>query len=159
MMLNGSLNHEIKRTGTTKLPTAPAAGVASYDGSYMAVYTNSDFVAPGFEATGHIIGDVTLDVDLANAKISGSVFNRENTGGTEMNDITLSETDLSGGAFFGAASGGGFKLSGYTGGAVNYGGLIVGPDGAEIVGIVRGRHFGGGPVNIFDEVGGIVAVK
>ncbi len=159
-MLNGNLLDEMKRLQPTTFPTNPAPGSASYSGSYMGIYTNEAWVAPGFEATGHILGTVALNVDLGAATIDGLVSNRQNTGGTTLGDIVINSTTISDGAFLASTSGGAFNLPGFTVTPFSAGGLLVGPDGSEIVGLVGMRHFGpNSPTQIFDEFGGFVAVK
>ena len=123
----------LNRLETTNLPTS---GTASFSGDYSGVfYGNEDEKSVWYD---NIAGDVTLDANFSNGMVYGSMTNRSG-GYADQNDVALSVSSISNGAFSGTASGGG-------GGSPNgiyvvsdgtYEGMFTGADASEVIGSIN----------------------
>jgi hypothetical protein len=124
----------LNRLETTNLPTS---GTASFSGDYSGVYfANKEEDSVWWDI---ITGDVTLDANFSDSTVSGSIINRDSDETGDRDNVTLSVSSISNGAFSGTASGGG-------GGSPNgiyvvsdgtYEGMFTGADASEVIGSIN----------------------
>jgi hypothetical protein len=137
---------QLARIGDTLVPTY---GSAIYTGSYGGIVVDgARDMSPET-----VSGSVQIDVDFGGGDVSGTIFDRVYDGGTIADDVTLTHTSMTDGAFLGITSGGDLNSDGLVAGYGTYTGLIVGPDGEGIVGSVTISHSGD---DTFTEIGGFV---
>ncbi len=149
-MINGS----VERTSDT---TLPSADTADYAGDYVAIYTVSG------RDYSPMYGDANFAANFGEGTMSGSITNRgfEYIGGIDIDDITLEAAQIEDGVFSGVASGGAINttFSSAQAGTVTggeYTGMVVGPNGEELVGAVKLDHLTTGNAE-YTEIGGFVA--
>ena len=106
--------------------TAPTIGIATYTGTYAGVQTTTNTVT----GTGpnRVSGDVLLNVDFNDARVEGEVTNMQIVdGGASLQDLTMVQTAVDGGSFFGEV-----RILEITVG--DYGGNLAGPNADEAAG-------------------------
>ena len=123
----------LNRLETTNLPTS---GTASFSGDYSGVFFgNEDEDSVWYQ---NITGDVTLDANFSDSTVSGSITNRINGyGGVEQDDVALSVSSISNGAFSGTASGGGGGNQNNVASDGTYEGMFTGADATEVIGSIN----------------------
>lgn len=115
------------RDGTTPIPQS---GVANFTGRYAGLLTYDG--KGGIDRTS---GDVTLDVDFADAKVEGGITNRVNiTTATAQNTLILATSTIKDGKITGGTASSWSGVTQIEDGT--YEGIIGGIDGMEIAGIV-----------------------
>ena len=118
-------------------PNLPTSGTASFSGDYSGVVFEND----DEDSVWHdiITGDATLDANFSDSTVSGSIINRDSDETGDRDNVTLSVSSISNGAFSGTASGGG-------GGSPNgiyvvsdgtYEGMFTGADASEVIGSIN----------------------
>jgi len=129
--------------------TLPGNGNVTYSGDYAGFVNDS-----GGTAVLLIRGDMTMLANFSDSTILGEITNRQDgdSPSTPFSDVLLNLTDLDDGSFIGTTTGG--SGGGGTAGAGDYAGLIVGPDGREVVGAVRIPHDFSGTA--YTEYGGFI---
>ena len=144
---------EFARLGDTELP---GGGVVNYSGEYSAFVVADSSGLAGLL----LFGDADLAADFNAGTMSGVISNRVDftNGRLTYADLTLEASIISGGAFSGTTTGGAASGT-YTSttSAGEYSGLIVGPDGGEVVGGVVVGHIITGTTGPYTEYGAFVA--
>jgi len=128
--------------GRTAETALPGTGTASYSGEYASMLVN-DADGDPFRL---IYGQADLAADFGDGTISGVISNRADFSNPDISfaDVTLSEAALSNGRFSGGVSGGsGNGIIVTTASDGTYQGMIVGPNGEEVVGGVIIPHLYG----------------
>ena len=117
-------------------PNLPTSGTASFSGDYSGVYFgNEDEDSVWYEI---ITGDVTLDANFSDSTVSGSITNRINDFAVAVHDdVALSVSSISNGAFSGTASGGGGGDDNYVASDGTYEGMFTGADATEVIGSIN----------------------
>ena len=117
-------------------PNLPTSGTASFSGDYSGVFFgNEDEDSVWYQ---NITGDVTLDANFSDSTVSGSITNRINGyGGVEQDDVALSVSSISNGAFSGTASGGGGGNQNNVASDGTYEGMFTGADATEVIGSIN----------------------
>jgi hypothetical protein len=134
-------------------PNLPTSGTASFSGDYSGVYFgNEDEDSVWYE---NITGDVTLDANFSDSTVSGSITNRINSYAAVHDDVALSVSSISNGAFSGTASGGGGGDDNYVASDGTYEGMFTGADATEVIGSINIPMTGGGYVGF--EMGIFIA--
>ena len=116
-------------------PNLPTSGTASFSGDYSGVYfENMEEDSVWMEI---ITGDVTLDANFSDSTVSGSIINRGSDvmGDLDLDNVTLSASSISNGAFSGTASDdgdGNYVVSDGT-----YEGMFTGAVGSEVIGSIN----------------------
>jgi hypothetical protein len=124
-----------ERQGDTLVPTS---GSANYTGDYVAWIADDGTYFGRFLIT----GDASMDVDFESASIEGTITNRVDhfNASNTLGDVEFETTSIVDGGFAGTTSGGAFDTAGATASAGEYGGLLTGSDGQEVVGGVQILH-------------------
>jgi len=139
-MVNSTENgYEAAATFLNRLetPNLPTSGTASFSGDYSGVYFgNEDEDSVWYE---NITGDVTLDANFSDSTVSGSITNRINSyeDTAVHDDVALSVSSISNGAFSGTASGGGGGDDNYVASDGTYEGMFTGADATEVIGSIN----------------------
>lgn len=118
----------LNRVETTNMPVS---GTAFYAGDYSGVYfiiTDENSVWQD-----NITGRVTLDANFTDSSLSGLIYNRVSVFGG-MDNVVLSASSISNGAFSGTTSGG--SGGNYTASDGTYEGLFTGADADEVIGSI-----------------------
>ena len=123
-------------------PNLPTSGTASFSGDYSGVYfANMEEDSVWMEI---ITGDVTLDANFSDSTVSGSIINRDSDLTGDRDNVTLSVSSISNGAFSGTASGGGggdggpgFSGANFVRGDGTYEGMFTGADASEVIGSIN----------------------
>ena len=117
-------------------PNLQTSGTASFSGAYSGVYfANMEEDSVWMD---NITGDATLDANFSDSTVSGSITNRINGyGGVEQDDVALSVSSISNGAFSGTASGGGGGDDNYVASDGTYEGMFTGADATEVIGSIN----------------------
>ena len=86
-----------------------------------------------------ITGDVTLDANFSDSTVSGSIINRDSVESGDLDNVTLSASSISNGAFSGTASGGGGGDGdgNYVASDGTYEGMFTGADATEVIGSIN----------------------
>lgn len=107
--------------------SAPTSGIATYRGTYAGVQTTTN-TATGV-GPNRVSGDVLLNVDFNQARVEGEVVNMQVVdGGAALQDVTMVQTAVDSGVFYGEVRG--------PGGNGNYGGNLAGPNADEAAGVL-----------------------
>jgi hypothetical protein len=140
---------QLTRTGTTVLTSMPGTGAVSYAGTYGGIVVEgARDLSPST-----VSGIAQIEVDFGDYGVSGAITNRVLDETIAANDIALNLTDLINGAFEGTTTGGDLNTGGLVASAGTYTGLIVGPNGENIIGAVTITHAGADSVV---EQGGMI---
>ena len=116
-------------------PNLPTSGTASFSGDYSGVYfANMEEDSVWMEI---ITGDVTLDANFSDSTVSGSIINRDSVESGDLDNVTLSASSISNGAFSGTASGGGDGDGNYVASDGTYEGMFTGAVGSEVIGSIN----------------------
>ena len=118
-------------------PNLPTSGTASFSGDYSGVYFgNEDEDSVWYD---NITGDVTLDANFSDSTVSGSITNRISSyaDAAVHDDVALSVSSISNGAFSGTASGGGGGYDNYVASDGTYEGMFTGADATEVIGSIN----------------------
>lgn len=141
-----------ERLGTTVLP--PTGG-GVFNGTYAGTLGTS-----AAENRGTITGVVELQVDFANAVISGEIDDRVNQNGRRFEPLTLGTTVLrANGTFLGQISGGQSPFLGHTTTIGFYDGAVVGATGTGVVGTAGVMHQNSPTMETLQEAGAFVAER
>jgi hypothetical protein len=123
-------------------PNLPTSGTASFSGDYSGVVFEND----DEDSVWHdiITGDATLDANFSDSTVSGSIINRDSDLTGDRDNVTLSVSSISNGAFSGTASGGGggdagpgFSGANFVRGDGTYEGMFTGADASEVIGSIN----------------------
>ena len=118
-------------------PNLPTSGTASFSGDYSGVYfANKEEDSVWWDI---ITGDVTLDANFSDSTVSGSIINRDSVESGDLDNVTLSASSISNGAFSGTASGGGGGDGdgNYVASDGTYEGMFTGADATEVIGSIN----------------------
>jgi hypothetical protein len=134
-------------------PNLPTSGMASFSGDYSGLYLGTeDEDSVWYD---NITGDVTLDANFSDSTVSGSITNRIDEYSAARDDVALSVSSISNGAFSGTASGGGGGGGdNYVASDGTYEGMFTGADATEVIGSINipmtsDSHVGGFEMGIF----------
>ena len=133
-------------------PNLPTSGTASFSGDYSGVYfANMEEDSVWMDI---ITGDATLDANFSDSTVSGSIINRDSVESGDLDNVTLSASSISNGAFSGTASGGGDGDGNYVASDGTYEGMFTGAVGSEVIGsinipIINASPNGGFEMGIF----------
>lgn len=122
----------LSRHGTTNLP---ASGTASFAGDYAGVFFGDEKEDSVWY--GNIIGDVTLDANFSDSTVSGFIVNRVSDAHGALDNVALSASSISNGAFSGTASGGGGGADPLVASDGTYEGMFTGADASEVIGSIN----------------------
>ena len=123
-------------------PNLPTSSTASFSGDYSGVVFEND----DEDSVWHdiITGDATLDANFSDSTVSGSIINRDSDETGDRDNVTLSVSSISNGAFSGTASGGGggdggpgFSGANFVRGDGTYEGMFTGADASEVIGSIN----------------------
>ena len=116
-------------------PNLPTSGTASFSGDYSGVVFEND----DEDSVWHdiITGDATLDANFSDSTVSGSIINRDSDLTGDRDNVTLSVSSISNGAFSGTASGGGGGDDNYVASDGTYEGMFTGADATEVIGSIN----------------------
>ena len=116
-------------------PNLPTSGTASFSGDYSGVYfANMEEDSVWMD---NITGDATLDANFSDSTVSGSIINRDSVESGDLDNVTLSASSISNGAFSGTASGGGDGDGNYVASDGTYEGMFTGAVGSEVIGSIN----------------------
>lgn len=133
----------VARTGETILPLS---GSATFTGPYAGTLVN---ISSPFVYKDHIIGQARVDVDLDTAEVDVAITNRSQPAVIDAGnnvtfaDISADNLSLDGDATFeGSATGGGLRVGLLRASPTNQRieGLLGGPQGEEVAGVVNIDH-------------------
>ena len=123
-------------------PNLPTSGTASFSGDYSGVVFENDNEDSVWKDI--ITGDATLDANFSDSTVSGSIINRDSDETGDRDNVTLSVSSISNGAFSGTASGGGggdggpgFSGANFVRGDGTYEGMFTGADASEVIGSIN----------------------
>ena len=123
----------LSRLETTNLP---ASGTASFAGDYSGVFFGDEVEDSVWYD--NIIGDVTLDANFSDSTVSGFIVNRVSESHGALDNVALSASSISNGAFSGTASGGGGGGAGpLVASDGTYEGMFTGADASEVIGSIN----------------------
>jgi len=151
IMRNGDRFYSLERLSPTLLPGSDA-GAMRYSGDYGGMFLRT--AQDGSKTLSLMFGDVEIDVEFMTSNVSGTISGRQSSAGALAGDVTLTATNLVDGGFGGTAAGGSFP--GGSLGEGEYNGLMVGPNGEELVGNIALRYFSG--EFSYSEFGSIIAI-
>lgn len=114
-------------------PNLPASGTASFAGDYSGVFFGDEVEDSVWYD--NIIGDVTLDANFSDSTVSGFIVNRVSDSYGALDNVALSASSISNGAFSGTASGGGGGPLVASDGT--YEGMFTGADASEVIGSIN----------------------
>lgn len=112
----------------------PTSGIATYTGRYAGLLTTNP--KTGLKNTS---GSLALTVDFANSKVDGKIANHQSwvgTASTAMGDIVLVTGTVAAGKFSGVTSSGTGPVTTAAPATGIYQGIIGGPSGGEVAGII-----------------------